>query len=208
MTIKEGAERAIACPTMAAALDARYISSQKDERVAAAAVLSGPEAAGLPLVDKAALIADVRAALYAAKICSYAQGMNLIREASRQMGWAVDLGECARIWKGGCIIRAVFLDRIKRAYAANAGLANLLVDGEFAGEVNSRQGAWRRVVALCVASGIACPSFSASLGYFDQYRRERLPANLTQAQRDFFGSHTYERTDKPRGEWFHTEWAK
>ena len=207
MTIKEGAERGIACPTMAAALDARYLSSLKDEREAAAAVLSGPEASGLPVVDKAQLIADVRAALYAAKICSYAQGMNLIREASKQLGWGVDLGECARIWKGGCIIRAVFLDRIKKAYAKNASLANLLVDEDFAGEVNSRQGAWRRVVALCVASGIACPSFSASLGYFDQYRRVRLPANLTQAQRDFFGSHTYERVDQPRGKWFHTEWS-
>ena len=192
MTIKEAAERCIAAPTMAAALDARYLSAAKAERVAASALFTGPEASGLPAVDKAALIADVRAALYAAKVCSYAQGMNLIREASKQLGWAVDLGECARIWKGGCIIRAVFLDRIKRAYDKDAALPSLLVDSEFAGELIARQGAWRRVVSLCVASGIACPSFSASLGYFDQYRRARLPANLTQAQRDFFGSHTCE----------------
>ena len=190
-----------------AALDARFLSSLKAERVAASAVLRGPEASATPLVvDKAALVADVRAALYVAKICSYAQGMNLIREAARVNGWSVDLGECARIWKGGCIIRAVFLDRIKSAYAKNGALANLLVDGDFAAEVNARQGAWRRVVSLCVASGIACPAFSASLGYFDQYRRARLPANLTQAQRDFFGAHTFERTDLPEGTWVHTQW--
>ena len=201
MTVQEAAERYIASPTIAASLDARYLSALKTERVAASAILHGPEA--LPKVSKEALIEDVRAALYAAKICSYAQGMNLIREAAKQLGWTVDLGECARIWKGGCIIRAKFLDRIKRAYDTNPALPNLLVDPEFASEINTRQGAWRRVVSLCVASGIACPSFSASLGYFDQYRRARLPANLTQAQRDFFGAHTYERTDKPAGEWFH-----
>jgi 6-phosphogluconate dehydrogenase len=201
MTVQEAAERSIASPTIAASLDARYISALKEERVAASAVLHGPSA--LPKIEKARLIEDVRAALYAAKICSYAQGMNLIREAAKQLGWSVDLGECARIWKGGCIIRAKFLDRIKKAYDANPALANLLVDPDFAAEINTRQSAWRRVVSLCVASGIACPSFSASLGYFDQYRRARLPANLTQAQRDFFGAHTYERTDKPAGEWFH-----
>jgi 6-phosphogluconate dehydrogenase len=205
MTVKEAADRGIASPTIAASLDARYISSLKAERVFAATILRGPDA--LPRVDKAALIEDVRAALYSAKICSYAQGMNLIREASKQLGWAVNLGECARIWKGGCIIRAKFLDRIKRAYDANAALPNLLVDPDFAAEMNARQGAWRRVVALCVASGIASPSFSASLGYFDQYRRASLPANLTQAQRDFFGAHTYERVDKPAGEWFHVRRA-
>lgn len=206
MTIQEAAERTIAASTMSAALDTRYISGLKEERVAASAVLQGPDVAAMPKVDKAQLVSDVRQALYAAKICSYAQGMNLIREAAKQLGWKVDLGECARIWKGGCIIRAKFLDRIKRAYDRNPALANLLVDAEFAEEINARQAAWRRVVSLCVASGIACPSFSASLGYFDQYRRARLPANLTQAQRDFFGAHTYERTDKPGA--FHTEWAK
>ena len=207
MTIKEAAERGIAAGTIGAALDARFLSALKAERVAASAVLRGPEAGASPLVvDKAALVADVRAALYVAKICSYAQGMNLIREAARANGWSVDLGECARIWKGGCIIRAVFLDRIKQAYEKNPALANLLVDPDFAAEVNDRQGAWRRVVSLCVASGIACPAFSASLGYFDQYRRARLPANLTQAQRDFFGAHTFERVDRPAGEWVHCVW--
>jgi 6-phosphogluconate dehydrogenase len=157
-------------------------------------------------VDRAQLVDDVRQALYAAKICSYAQGMNLIREAAKQLGWAVNLGECARIWKGGCIIRAKFLDRIKRAYDRNPELASLLVDPEFADEMNARQPSWRRVVALCVATGISCPSLAASLSYLDQYRRARLPANLTQAQRDFFGAHTYERTDKAGA--FHTEWSK
>jgi 6-phosphogluconate dehydrogenase len=204
MTIQEAAERSIAASTMSAALDARFLSSLKDERVAASEVLNGP--VFNVTIAKDQLIADVRAALYAAKICSYAQGLNLIREAAKQLNWTVDLGECARIWKGGCIIRAKFLDRIKRAYDRNPNLASLLVDSEFATEINSRQPAWRRIVSLCAASGISCPSFSASLSYFDQYRRARLPANLTQAQRDFFGAHTYERTDKPGS--FHTEWSK
>lgn len=203
-TIQEAAERSVAAPTMAAALDGRYLSGLKEERVAASKLLSGPT--DMPAVDRAQLIDDVRQALYAAKICSYAQGMNLIREAAKQLGWSVNLGECARIWKGGCIIRAKFLDRIKRAYDRNAELPNLLVDPEFAEEINARQPAWRRVVSLSTATGISCPSFFASLGYLDQYRRGRLPANLTQAQRDYFGAHTYERTDKPGN--FHTEWAK
>ena len=205
-TVQEAAERSIAAPTMAAALDTRYLSGLKSERVAAAAVLSGPDGASAPKVDRAQLVSDVRLALYAAKICSYAQGMNLIREAAAQLGWTVDLGECARIWKGGCIIRAKFLDRIKKAYDRNAALPSLLVDPEFAAEINARSASLRRIVSLCAASGIACPSFSGSLGYLDQYRRARLPANLTQAQRDFFGAHTYERVDKAGA--FHTEWAR
>ena len=203
-TIQEAAERCVAAPTMAAALDARFLSGIKEERAAAAKVLVGPTE--LPKVDKAQLIADVRAALYAAKICSYAQGMNLIREAGRALGWRIDLGECARIWKGGCIIRAKFLDRIKSAYDRNGELPSLLVDPAFADEINARQPAWRRVVALSAACGIAVPSFSASLSYLDQYRRARLPANLTQAQRDFFGAHTFERVDRAGA--FHVEWAK
>jgi 6-phosphogluconate dehydrogenase len=203
-TIQEAAERCVAAPTMAAALDARFLSGIKEERAAAAKVLVGPTE--LPKVDKAQLIADVRAALYAAKICSYAQGMNLIREAGRALGWRIDHGECARIWKGGCIIRAKFLDRIKSAYDRNGELPSLLVDPAFADEINARQPAWRRVVALSAACGIAVPSFSASLSYLDQYRRARLPANLTQAQRDFFGAHTFERVDRAGA--FHVEWAK
>ena len=133
--------------------------------------------------------------------------MNLIRAASEEFEWGVDLGECARIWKGGCIIRAKFLDRIKGAYDRNPKLASLLVDAEFADELNTRQISWRRIVSLCAATGYACPSMSASLSYFDSYRRARLPANMIQCQRDFFGSHTFERLDKPRGEKFHCRWT-
>jgi 6-phosphogluconate dehydrogenase len=193
MTVQEAAEQAVACPTITAALDARYLSAVKSEREIASTILTGPT--DFPAVDKAQLIEDVRRALYAAKICSYAQGMNLIKAASSNFEWNVDLGESARIWKGGCIIRARFLDRIKSAYDRNPTLASLLIDPEFAEEVNSRQSSWRRVVTLCMACGISCPSFSASLNYFDSYRRARLPANLTQAQRDFFGAHTFQRVD-------------
>jgi 6-phosphogluconate dehydrogenase len=182
----------------------RFLSGRKEERVAAEKVLSGPSA--LPSVDRAQLVEDVRAALYACKICSYAQGMNIIKEASTQLDWSVDLGECARIWKGGCIIRARFLDRIKAAYDRNPNTPSLLVDPDFARELNERQAAWRRVVALCVGSGVPAPAMGGSLAYFDAYRRGRLPANLTQAQRDFFGAHTFERTDKEGT--FHANWAQ
>lgn len=203
-TVQEAAERSIAAPTITASLDARYLSARKEERQIASKILNGPSE--IPSVDKQQLIDDVRQALYASKICSYAQGLNLIREAGVQMGWNVDLGECARIWKGGCIIRAAFLDRIKSAYAKDHTLISLLVDPDFSQELNARQYSWRRVVSLAVASGIPTPSFSGSLNYFDSFRRERLPANLTQAQRDFFGGHTYERTDRP-GQ-FHCEWTE
>lgn len=203
-TVQEAAERSIAAPTMAAALDSRYLSARKEERVIASRTLNGPTS--IPAVDKQQLIDDVRQALYASKICSYAQGLNLIREAGKQMGWDIDLGECARIWKGGCIIRAAFLDRIKAAYTRNASLFSLLIDPDFALELNARQCSWRRVVSLAVASGIPSPSLSASLNYYDQFRRDRLPANLTQAQRDFFGGHTYERIDREGN--FHCEWTE
>jgi 6-phosphogluconate dehydrogenase len=203
-TVQEAAERSIAAPTMTAALDARYLSARKEERIIASKILAGPSE--IPSVDKQQLIDDVRQALYASKICSYAQGLNLIREAGNQLGWNVDLGECARIWKGGCIIRAAFLDRIKGAYAKDPTLISLLIDPDFSQELNARQYSWRRVVSLAVASGIPTPSFSGSLSYYDSFRRERLPANLTQAQRDFFGGHTYERTDR-EGQ-FHCEWTE
>ncbi|RYR13262.1 hypothetical protein Ahy_B04g070356 isoform A [Arachis hypogaea] len=157
-------------------------------------------------VDKKRLIDDVRQALYASKICSYAQGMNLLRAKSNEKGWNLNLGELARIWKGGCIIRAVFLDRIKKAYQRNPNLASLIVDPEFAREMVQRQAAWRRVVGLAISAGISTPGMCASLAYFDTYRRARLPANLVQAQRDLFGAHTYERVDRPGA--FHTEWTK
>jgi len=204
MTIREGARLGVACPTISAALDARFLAFNVEERVAASKVLSGPKA--MPQVKREQLVADLRNALYCSKICSYAQGMNLIKEASQVNGWGVDLGEAARIWKAGCIIRAQFLDRIKTAYERNPALASLLVDADFAREINDRQDSWRRVVTLGVAQGTTCAALGASLAFYDQYRRERLPANLVQAQRDFFGSHTFERTDKPRGEAFHCLW--
>ena len=203
------AELSVALPTVAAALDMRFISGLKENRVAMSDVFEplgvvapSPKAG----VDKAALVEDVKQALYCSKICSYAQGMNLIRAKSEEMGWGVTLGECARIWKGGCIIRAVFLDRIKKAYDRDANLQSLLVDPAFAKELAERGAAWRRVAALCATEGVAAPAMLASLSYFDANRRARLPANLVQAQRDYFGSHSYERTDR-EGD-FHTLWSE
>ncbi|KAL5167502.1 6-phosphogluconate dehydrogenase, decarboxylating 3 [Glycine soja] len=208
-TVQQAAELSIAAPTIEASLDARFLSGLKEERVEAAKVFKsggiGDIVTDQP-VDKQKLIDDVRKALYAAKICSYAQGMNLIRAKSIEKGWDLKLGELARIWKGGCIIRAIFLDRIKQAYERNPNLANLLVDPEFAKEIIDYQSAWRRVVCLAINSGISTPGMSASLAYFDTYRRERLPANLVQAQRDYFGAHTYERVDIEGS--YHTEWFK
>ncbi|MQL87266.1 hypothetical protein Taro_019817 [Colocasia esculenta] len=207
-TVQQAAELSVAAPTIAASLDCRYLSGLKEERESAARVLdqAGIVLAPIRNVDKKQLIDDVRQALYASKICSYAQGMNLLRAKSEEKGWDLNLGELARIWKGGCIIRARFLDRIKRAYERSRGLANLVVDPEFAREMVQRQGAWRRVVGLAIEAGISTPGMCASLAYFDTYRRARLPANLVQAQRDLFGAHTYERVDRPGA--FHTEWTK
>ena len=202
-TVQEGAERNTPLGTIAASLDARYLSGRKEQRVEASKILEGPSYP--PQVDKNQIVADLKEALYCSKICSYAQGMNLIKATSEEYEWGVDLGECARIWKGGCIIRAGFLDRIRSAYHRNPDLMNLVCDPSFAEELNMKQGSWRRIVSLCIASGIACPSFSASLCYFDSYRRATLPANLTQAQRDFFGGHTYERNDRPGT--FHFTWT-
>ncbi|KAL9677921.1 hypothetical protein QQ045_015758 [Rhodiola kirilowii] len=210
-TVQQAAELSVAAPTIASSLDCRYLSGLKDERVAAADILKD---AGLveqveyvrSKVDKKRLIEDVRQALYASKICSYAQGMNLLRAKSNEKEWNLNLGELARIWKGGCIIRAVFLDRIKKAYQRNPSLASLVVDPEFAKEIVQRQAAWRRVVGVAIEAGISMPGLGASLAYFDTYRRNRLPANLVQAQRDLFGAHTYERIDRPGA--FHTEWTK
>ncbi|XP_028552434.1 6-phosphogluconate dehydrogenase, decarboxylating 1, chloroplastic isoform X2 [Dendrobium catenatum] len=211
-TVQQAADLSIAAPTIAASLDCRYLSGLKEERVSAARIL---EEAGIKgdvnvntgrSIDKKRLIDDVRQALYASKICSYAQGMNLLRAKSAEKAWNLNLGELARIWKGGCIIRARFLDRIKKAYERNRVLANLIVDPEFAREMVQRQAAWRRVVGLAIEAGISTPGMCASLAYFDTYRRARLPANLVQAQRDLFGAHTYERIDRPGS--FHTEWKK
>mmetsp|Transcript_18746 Transcript_18746/g.22370 ORF Transcript_18746/g.22370 Transcript_18746/m.22370 type:complete len:1018 (+) Transcript_18746:62-3115(+) len=201
-TIQEATERAVAAPTMAAALDARMISGRKEEREAASNVLAAPITGRF---NKDEVIQDLRAALYASKVCSYAQGLSLIKAASDEFGWNINLAECARLWTGGCIIRAELLPKISQALTSNPNLLNLLVDPGFASELNLRSQSWRRTVALCVSNGIACPSLCNSLTYFDMYRRARLPANLTQAQRDFFGGHTYERTDMPGS--FHTAWT-
>ena len=207
MTVQEFAERGIAGTTITAALDQRYLASLKDERVVASSILQAPPAFDFESIDRDQLINDVRQALYSSKICSYAQGMNLIKTVSLEKGWGINLGECARIWKGGCIIRAKFLDRIKQAYDRDPNLASLLIDKEFADELNARQISWRRIVSLCTATGFPCPSMSASLAYFDTYRRASIPGNLIQAQRDFFGSHTFERVDKPRGKYYHCRWT-
>jgi 6-phosphogluconate dehydrogenase len=201
-TVQEAAEQSVAAPTIAAALDSRYISGRKEERVAAEKVLQGPTEK--PVVDKTQIIKDLQAALYCSKIVSYAQGLGIIRAASDKNEWNVDLALCARMWRGGCIIRARLLKGIQEAVARDENLANLMVDPGFADILNARHMAWRRIVSLGIASGIALPAMSASLNYYDQYRRGSLPANLVQAQRDFFGGHTYERSD--RDGTFHTLW--
>lgn len=205
-TIQEAAERSVAAPTMAASLDSRYISARKDERVKAASVLKGPDmtAAEIP-VHKAQLLDDLKAALYCAKVCSYAQGLGIIKACSDDYNWNVSLSDCARLWKGGCIIRAGVLQKIQDALARDVNLPNLIQDPVVAGELNERTAAWRRAVVVAIGYGVSTPALSGSLMYFDSYRRASLPANLTQAQRDFFGGHTYERTDKEGV--FHTAWT-
>jgi len=197
---------AVPIPTIAAAIDARVLSSMKEERVSASQVLRGP-ADTAPVSDRKQFISDVHDALYVSKICSYAQGMALIEAGSKEWNWSIDMREMARIWKAGCIIRARFLDSIMRAYERKPDLRNLLLDDEFSADAQKSQAAWRRTVAYAQANGIAVPSMSASLSYFDAYRSAELPQNLTQAQRDYFGSHTYQRNDKGADTPFvHTDW--
>ncbi len=191
-------------PTINAAVESRIISSYKAERGAASQVLSGPEIRFDG--DRAALVRDLRDALYAAKICSYAQGFALLRAASEEYDYDLKYGELARIWRGGCIVRAAFLNDIRAAFARNRDLSNLLMDPEFGQAVQSRQAALRRVIQTAVTNGVPCLAFSSALAYFDAYRTARLPANLTQAQRDYFGAHTYRRLDKEGS--FHTEWQE
>ncbi|MEG3435764.1 decarboxylating NADP(+)-dependent phosphogluconate dehydrogenase [Pannus brasiliensis CCIBt3594] len=203
-TIVSSLELGVPIPTMYAAVNARVMSAYKEERVAASKELPGP--AGTYPGDTAAFVNKVRDALYCSKMCSYAQGMALIAKASKEFNYNISLPESARIWKGGCIIRAGFLDKIRKAFAENPGLPNLLLAPEFKQSILDRQESWREVLVLANKLGIPVPAFSASLDYFDSYRRADLPQNLTQAQRDYFGAHTYERVDKPRGEFFHTDW--
>jgi 6-phosphogluconate dehydrogenase len=187
------------------AVYARTLSSMKDDRVEAAKVLNGPK----PKFDgdKKQFVEDLRKALYASKIVSYAQGYVLMRYAAKEYGWNLNNGGIALMWRGGCIIRSVFLGKIKEAFDRNSGLTNLLLDPFFKEKIETSQEAWRRMVSSAVINGIWIPALSTALNYFDGYRNDRLPANLLQAQRDYFGAHTYERVDKPRGEFFHTNWT-
>ena len=187
------------------AVFARCLSALKEERAAASKVLTGPKSQFAP--DKTYLINDLRQALYAAKIVSYAQGYQLIRAAATEHNWNLNYGGIALMWRGGCIIRSVFLGKIKEAFDKNPDLTNLLLDPFFKDAVEKAQPAWRRVVTTAFEMGIPMPATSSALAFYDGYRHERLPANLLQAQRDYFGAHTYERVDKPRGEFFHTNWT-
>jgi len=190
-------------PTINSAVTGRIVSALKEERLVSSDRLPGPDPAPYD-GDRQELIDATRDALYASKISAYAQGMALLRQASEEYGYGLKLGEIAALWRAGCIIRARFLNNITDAYNRNPALTNLLLDDQFRAAVTQRLPAWRKVVQLAVARGIPTPAFSASLAYYDSYRSARLPANLIQAQRDFFGAHTYERTD--REGIFHSEW--
>ncbi|HEY8119582.1 MAG TPA: NADP-dependent phosphogluconate dehydrogenase [Methylophilaceae bacterium] len=189
---------------IAAAVYARALSSVKDERVEASKILKGP--AIVQESDKKAIIEAIKNALYCSKICAYAQGFQLIDKAQVAYNWKLNFGEIAQIWRGGCIIRARFLQKITDAYALNSRLKNLMLDPYFTNAMNEGQAGWRKVIALAVTNGIPAQGFSAALAYYDGYRSAVLPANLLQAQRDFFGAHTYERVDQPRGKFFHIDW--
>ena len=183
----------------------RCLSAQKEERVSASKILTGPE----PVFDgdKKAFIEDLRLALFASKIVSYAQGFLLMREAAREYGWKLNYGAIALMWRGGCIIRSAFLIKIKEAFDTDPKLANLLLAPYFRKIIHAAQPSWRKVCSTALTNGIPAPALTSALSYYDGYRSERLPANLLQAQRDYFGAHTYERVDKPRGEFFHTNWT-
>ncbi|MGA3067453.1 MAG: NADP-dependent phosphogluconate dehydrogenase [Tepidisphaeraceae bacterium] len=204
-TIKSALDLQVPVPTMAAAVDSREISMLKDQRVAASKILTGPKPAKYS-GDIKAFINDVRDALYCSKICSYAQGMALLSAANKAFNYGIRLDEMARIWEAGCIIRAIFLKEIRKAFMEEPSLPNLLIAGRFRDAILPRQDAWRRIVQIGAQTGISTPAFSASLAYYDSYRRDRLPGNLIQAQRDFFGAHTYARLDNP-SVMIHTEWS-
>ena len=189
---------------IAEAVFARALSALKEERVEASQLLQGP-----PMhqdVDQAGLVEAIRDALYCSKICAYAQGFQLMAEAQKTYGWTLDFGVIAQIWRGGCIIRARFLQKITDAFSRKPDLKNLMLDPYFMNALHTGQSHWRRVIALAVRHGIPAPAFGSALAYFDGYRSAQLPANLIQAQRDYFGAHTYERTDRPRGKFFHLDW--
>ncbi len=204
-TVMSSAELGVPSTLISEAVYSRCISSLKEERAAASERLSGPD----PRIvgDREAFLKDVRAALYASKIVSYAQGYMLLRAAAQEYGWNLNYGGIALMWRGGCIIRSRFLGKIKEAYAERPELRNLLTAPFFESEIRERQQSWRNIVAAAVKRGIPVPAMSTALSFYDGYRTERLPANLIQAQRDYFGAHTYERMDRPRGEFFHTNWS-
>ena len=199
-------ELGIPLTLIAEAVWARSLSALHEERQHASRLLQGPKPGG-PGVSVDEFLEDLQKALYASKILSYAQGYMLLRSADREFNWNLNLGGIALVWRAGCIIRSAFLDRIHAAFTRQADLENLLVDSDFREEVGAAQGAWRRTVGRAVQAGIPVPAMASGLAFYDGYRRERLPANLIQAQRDYFGAHTYERVDRPRGRFFHTDWA-
>jgi len=205
-TSQAGLDLGIGIPQIAEAVFARCLSAIKEERVAASKVLKGPSAK--PDVDKKLFVKQLEQAVYASKICSYAQGYQLLRAAAKEYKWDLNYGEIALVWRQGCIIRARFLGKIKEAFDADPQLANLLLDPYFKKTVAKAQNAWRAVIKTAVDLGIPVPAMSTALNYFDAYRSARLPANLLQAQRDYFGAHTYERVDKPRGEFYHHIWTE
>ena len=204
-TSLEALNLGIAAQTIVEAVFARAMSAIKEERVHASKQLKGPDKQFDG--NKKEFIEMIRRALYASKICSYAQGYQLLRAAAEEYNWNLKYGEIALMWRGGCIIRAHFLGDIKKAFDKNPDLSNLLLDDYFKSIIEQNQNAWRKVIARAVELGIPVPAFSSALAYYDGYRSEVLPANLIQAQRDYFGAHTYERVDKPRGEWYHTNWT-
>jgi 6-phosphogluconate dehydrogenase len=206
-TVQDSLEHGIPITLIAEAVYARCVSALKDERVNASKVLSGPASSRIAAEDKRAFVDSIRDALYASKIISYAQGYMLMRAAAKAYGWNLNWGGIALMWRGGCIIRSRFLGKIREAFDRDPGLLNLLMDPYFKGEIDRCQAGWRKVIAGAVTAGIPVPAFSTALSFYDSYRSARLPANLLQAQRDYFGAHTYERTDKPRGEFHHTNWT-
>ncbi len=204
-TVNSALDLGVPLTLIGEAVFSRCLSAQKDERVEAEKILKGPESKYEG--DRQTLIDDVEMALYASKIISYAQGYTLMDAMAKNSGWEINNGAVALMWRGGCIIRSAFLGQIKQAFDRDPNLKNLLLDPHFTGEIDRAQAGWRRAIAAAVTQGIPLPAMSSALAYYDGYRCGRLPANLLQAQRDFFGAHTYERTDKPRGEFFHTNWT-
>src|SRR6185295_446265 len=209
-TVINSQDLGIPITLIAEAVYSRCVSALKEERVKAARKLKGPRptlSVAKNETKKKASTRDIRNALYASKIVSYAQGYMLMRAAAKEYGWNLNYGGIALMWRGGCIIRSRFLGKIKEAFDANPRLMNLLLDDYFRGEIKKSQKGWRNVVTAAMKRGISVPAFSTALAFYDQYRAAVLPANLLQAQRDYFGAHTYERIDKPRGEFFHTNWT-